>query len=92
MVKLYLCGVFGGGGRARVCVGVGGQGWGGGGNILIHKLLLFKLHTCSTNQVIISLSLFFWGGGGLGGGRHNRINKYDDLEFTTPSLLYFNQF
>ena len=43
-----------------------------GGNILIYKLLLFKLHTSSTNQVIISLSLFL-----EGGGRHNRMNKYD---------------
>ena len=94
LVKLYFCGVVWGGG-ARVCES--GVGAGGGGNILIHKLLLFKLHTYNTNQVIISLSLFFFGGGGVR-GRHNRMNKCDDLEFTTPcwsatsSLLYFNQF
>ena len=45
-----------------MCVRVGRRAGGGGGNILIHKLL-FKLHTCSTNQVILSLSLFLGGWG-----------------------------
>ena len=40
-----------------------------GGYILIYKMLLFKLHTCCANQVVIF----------LGGRRHNRINKYNEI-------------
>ena len=66
----------GGGGRWWALVGVRQ-----GGNILIHKLLVSNLHTCSTKQVIISLSLFLR-------GRHNRMNKYDEICNTILSLLH----
>ena len=59
--------------------------WGAGGcHILIYKLLLFKLHTRSANQVVIISLLFFgtW-------GRQNHVNKYDMMKYLIRSRIYF---